>query len=1321
MELRALCINVGGRADERIPFILDQHRGNPYDMYCFLETMWEQGSWGNVSFHGYQAHHCTRPAPIVRTAGRPSGGITVLLREDSPILGASTPVRVRMDASTGIVRVTSERHALTIAVCYFSPPNSNVYASGLVDGQYLQALYDYMHEATAAGRHVLCLGDLNIRVGELSDDVEGVPMDAGPVAGLGATVTGAVPAVRRSEDRTVDSHAEGLMLGLNSCGCVLLNGRAPGDESGLHTCFVNGGCSVVDYGIVSAGLFASVRSFRVLDRQGELESKDHAALSVCVNMQQALQATAPAGARCPRTLRPRGQQRREFVEALNSREAELANLQAAVDTGTVSWGDAVTQLVAITRAAAEETLQPNGGSQQAGSHAPWFTSDCTQARDAFKAAWHAWWVASQQNLAPLVVDGLHNTMLECRRTYKQVLGHAKRAYQHMHLEGLITTYFSERQRDFWKVLKGGRGATCPVSDVHEWTAHFSNIMGAQPADQQLTMEELAARQALYDTVRQEDSVFEGLNQLVEETEVAHVLGTLPTGKAPDLQGLTSELLKAPATAGEDADAAQAADAEPSYACPVFVKCMTSVMQQALTSASGGACAALACSKATPVPKPQALQTPADKDCYRPVGVGSVFGRVLDRILQRRLDRVVEGAGIRAPTQCGFRGKYGCLDALFTMQHLISKVQWPGQGPTGEQSMLWAVFVDFRKAFDLVRRDLLIARCRELGVHGPFLDAIQALYDGVLVRVCVNGRLGPAFQTHRGTRQGSELSPLLFGLFMDLLHELILQRVPGAGPVIGILRVPDVMYADDVNLLAWTHSHAQQLLDCLSMFCRLFDMEVNLDKTHVVVFRRPRVACPTQALTYREQPLQYVDECTYLGLQLHATKGFNAASSLLAVKGRKALLGLLHLLRLHHVSQGDLRMRLFDILVEPVLSYGAHIWGPLMCSKWMTAGYSSRACEADHVHFLFLRELYGAHRTASRDVLLRDTHRASLPCRWLSLAASWWEKLIAMEPNRLARQVWVADIDLMLRGCVECWTFHLLEGLEEIGFVVADQWRSGTPGVTVETIKAICVTKEAVLQAALRYQAAHWQAIIAASTDPRGGVSAGTHLRTHVTWVHELEPNTVHGRANAPRFHHLCLPRGIIRCLGRYRLGGQHLYGRLHGQGTAQRQACPLCSGGGLRPEWQGTLASRCGGDRPEDLLHFVWECPAYDHIRDRYASVFAFGNAVSSHKCMTAVFGTTHQSQLARCIAAMDVYRRHLLGKGNLFGVRPIEQPEGYVAVMPYPACLRNEAGYRLIPHSGWLQALHSDTVALAAAALAIAVLWVLLSVIAHQIMTRML
>jgi hypothetical protein len=425
-----------------------------------------------------------------------------------------------------------------------------------------------------------------------------------------------------------------------------------------------------------------------------------------------------------------------------------------------------------------------------------------------------------------------------------------------------------------------------------------------------------------------------------------------------------------------------------------------------------------------------------------------------------------------------------------------------------------------------------------------------------------------------------------------------------------------------------------------------------------------------------------------------------------------MLGLLHLLRLHHISQGDLRLRMFDILVEPVLSYGAHIWGPLMCPKWLTDSYSRPACKADDIHFLFLRELYGAHEKTSRDVLLRETHRASLPCRWLSLASSWWAKLAVMEPERLAHQVWLSDIELMLRGCKTCWTFHLFQGLEEIGFVTGDQWRSGMSGVTVDTVKLINITKEGVMEAALRYQAAHWHAVLAASNDPREGVSYGTHVRTHAAWVHELDVDTVHSRDNAPSFLHLCLPRGVLRCLGRYRLGGHHLYGRLHGQGADGRgRKCPLCGDQGLRPEWRATMMARCGGDRLEDLQHFVWECPAYDHIRDKHASLFAFNVTDSAQECMQSVFATTEQRRLARCVAAMDVYRRYLLGKGNMFGVRPALQPVGYVATMPYPACLRRRANFVPVTQDA------VNMFVIAVGALLVAALWVLLCTLGQKVL----
>jgi len=68
-------------------------------------------------------------------------------------------------------------------------------------------------------------------------------------------------------------------------------------------------------------------------------------------------------------------------------------------------------------------------------------------------------------------------------------------------------------------------------------------------------------------------------------------------------------------------------------------------------------------------------------------------------------------------------------------------------------------------------------------------------------------------------------------------------------------------------------------------------------------------------------------------------------------------------------------------------------------------------------------------------------------------------------------------------------------------------------------------------------------------------------------------------------------------------------------------------------------------------------CPAHDHIRDEYAHLFELSNVAMVSSCMQGVVGVRHQRQLARCVSAMDVFRRHILGKGVLYGMCPNLQP----------------------------------------------------------------
>jgi hypothetical protein len=144
---------------------------------------------------------------------------------------------------------------------------------------------------------------------------------------------------------------------------------------------------------------------------------------------------------------------------------------------------------------------------------------------------------------------------------------------------------------------------------------------------------------------------------------------------------------------------------------------------------------------------------------------------------------------------------------------------------------------------------------------------------------------------------------------------------------------------------------------------------------------------------------------------------------------------------------------------------------------------------------------------------------------------------------------------------------------------------------------------------------------------------------------------------------------------------------------------------------------RCGELRNEDLMHFILECPAYDHIRDKYRLIFNSPAGAGAATCMRFVFESESQTALARCIAAMDTYRRHILGKGVLYGVRPILQPEGYIAQLVYPACLRGVEA-RMGVSQDLMPMASGGTMYIIVAAWVIAAVLVIVCVILHWLCT---
>ena len=188
--------------------------------------------------------------------------------------------------------------------------------------------------------------------------------------------------------------------------------------------------------------------------------------------------------------------------------------------------------------------------------------------------------------------------------------------------------------------------------------------------------------------------------------------------------------------------------------------------------------------------------------------------------------------------------------------------------------------------------------------------------------------GPRIQ-QMGVRQGCPLSPTLFGMFFDGLHDHLHSCASASGIQLRSGKwVSSLVYADDVVLLSWSASGLQVLLGSMSHFCVGLGLVISTTRTEVVVFNGPGTAS-----TWRvgAQVLPQSARFKYLGLIFHESGTMSYALQRLAHNAVGACAQLRAKFRgLLCQKSFPMMRRLFDALVLPTVSYGSEVWGPF-CS------------------------------------------------------------------------------------------------------------------------------------------------------------------------------------------------------------------------------------------------------------------------------------------------------------------------------------------------------------------------------------------------------
>ena len=228
----------------------------------------------------------------------------------------------------------------------------------------------------------------------------------------------------------------------------------------------------------------------------------------------------------------------------------------------------------------------------------------------------------------------------------------------------------------------------------------------------------------------------------------------------------------------------------------------------------------------------------------------------------------------------------------------------------------------KKAFDSVWRDGLFYKLLNLGVGGKFFNVLQSMYLHVNYTVRLQNGLSSPFVSTCGVRQGCNLSPLLFNIFINDLPQCFADKCDAA--ILNSKSLNCLSWADDLALISLSKEGLQNCINNLESYCNKWKLRVNVSKTKVLVFTKVSINRLSNKFYIYGKEIQVTDSYTYLGIPLTSSGKFKAARKYLKTKAMRALFKLKSLLFSEKNIPIHLGMSLFNKFVLPILLYGAEL-------------------------------------------------------------------------------------------------------------------------------------------------------------------------------------------------------------------------------------------------------------------------------------------------------------------------------------------------------------------------------------------------------------
>ena len=254
----------------------------------------------------------------------------------------------------------------------------------------------------------------------------------------------------------------------------------------------------------------------------------------------------------------------------------------------------------------------------------------------------------------------------------------------------------------------------------------------------------------------------------------------------------------------------------------------------------------------------------------------------------------------------------------------------------------------------------------------------------------------------GVKQGCNISPLLFNLFVNDIHEIFDQNCKPLN--INNWRVNSLSFADDLVLISETENGLRNSLAALEKYCNAWGLKINPNKTKVLVFNEAfSKNLKKLSFSIDGDPIATTNSYCYLGIEVSNTGSFIKATEVLYKKALKALFSIYSSLDVRSDKINTrLFLKLFDSLIQPILLYGCDIWG----------SHVKNTNNAINKFILkFYRTLLGVPPNSSTAGLHCELGRFPIHVIIQQTMLRYWFRLISLPGNRLASHCYWSLVDV----------------------------------------------------------------------------------------------------------------------------------------------------------------------------------------------------------------------------------------------------------------------------------------------------------------------